>query len=602
MGDGTLIQFDSTRDALNCAREIQKQVNLNLDFKIRIGIHLGDITIENNDIYGDGVNIASRIESIAEPGSIYISEAVQGAVKGTGDFNFQYLGEKKLKHVERPVRIYKLVSEKRQESLIEKARRKVLFPSIIFLLIAVAIWRFLIIRSSAEELTVLVLPFEYTEQDTSSSYLKYAITEELIRNLGKVTSIKVLNPQTAYVFEASLSPLTDANQRLENIDFFVKGSLEIENSQVRLLLDLFDRKENNVWSRQYQDDATKLPTLTGKIAIDLSENIVKKIKESDLERITNIKPIDPEIYEFWLKAWNEVNKGNAESFLRAKVYLNEATDRSLGDARTWATKAEALVTMGHSRSSPAGVWEEAQAAADRALQLDSLNAEAWAALAHSKTYYEWDYEGAEAGYRKANSLNPSIAINHYHYAWHLYLHDRLDEAIQEHTLAQKLDPLQPGHTHWLARLYVENGEFDKAMIEINRAFGISNENRSAIRILGDIYLAQEKYDSALYAYEKGKDDRGMALSYFRSGQITKGMEVLDRMLSRPLNARRALLRACVYAEIDSVDQFFQYASYEPHAYSLPWLRKRIKSPSVIEDPRYREFMNKMNLPMPQGYE
>ena len=107
MGDGVMAQFKSALDAVKCGAEIQEAVKHQLDAQLRIGIHLGDITIENDEVYGDGVNVASRIESIADPGSVYISEAVYGAIKGQSDIRAQFMGEKQLKNVQGPVRVYK---------------------------------------------------------------------------------------------------------------------------------------------------------------------------------------------------------------------------------------------------------------------------------------------------------------------------------------------------------------------------------------------------------------------------------------------------------------------------------------------------------------
>ncbi len=602
MGDGSMAQFSSALEAVRCANEIQEAAKRELNAQLRIGVHLGDITIEKDEIYGDGVNVASRIESIAEPGSVFVSEAIYGAIKGVRGINAQFQGEKKLKNVDGPVRVYKIVTGELPDSLSQETWRKYVLPAIFIVLVAiVGIWRFTVSGSGKSSKTILVLPLEFINADSSNQFLVQSITEELIRNLGKVNSLIVINSITSRVFEASVSPLSDARNRLDKTDYFVQGSIEIEESRVTIKLDLYDKNEDRLWSKSYNDDLTMLPELAGNIAIDISETLKVKVGPDEYYRITELKPIDPKIYELWVKALNQLYKWTPESFANARVYFNEAVDKSPGDARTWAMLSEGLVTMGHSGSPPPGVWQEAKAAALRSLQLDSLNAEAWAALAHTKTYFEWDYEGAEYGYNKANELNPSIAMNHYHYAWHLYLHDRLDEAIEEHKLAQELDPLKPGHTYWLGWLYVEKGDYEKAMIEIKRATRIRENAPGIFRRLGYYYLKKEQYDSAIYAYEKGQDNAGLGISYFRKGEFDKGMEVIQKVLAYPLNSYRAVTRCKLYAEIDSLDRFFEYANYEPpHAFS-PWFRKTITNPKVINDPRYRQLMDKMNLPMPEGY-
>jgi len=600
MGDGSLAQFKSALDAVYCAIDIQEAAGKELKAQLRIGIHLGDITIEDEEIYGDGVNVASRIESVADPGSVFISDAVYGAIKGVSDVHAQFRGERKLKNVKGPVRIYKILTGEVPDTLPERSFKKYLIPAIIIVLaVIIGIWRLTGFDFRKSSKTILVLPFELSETDSSNQYLVQSITEELIRNLGKVSALTVINPITSLQFQASVTPLTDAIDRLDKTDYFIKGSLDVEGSRITIELDLFDHKENKLWSNSYSDDLARLPELTGRIAVDISEELKVKLGSGEHARITGLRPIDPEIYELWVKALNEVYKWNAESYTKARIYLNEAIDKSPADARTWAMLAEALVTMGHSDSPPTGVWQEAQAAALRALQLDSLNAEAWAALAHSKTYFEWDYEGAEYGYHKANELNPSNAMNHYHYAWHLYLHDRLDEAIEEHLIAQELDPLQPGHTYYLASLYISKGELDKARSEMERVYRITSDSLVYLSMMGRLYLETEQYDSAIYAFKKVQNNIGLGKAYFRKGDIESGMKLMQKVNSYPINPWRAWVRAQLYAEIDSLDRFFEYANYEqPHAF-FPWFRKAISNPKVIQDPRFKQLMDKMNLPMPE---
>jgi tetratricopeptide (TPR) repeat protein len=434
------------------------------------------------------------------------------------------------------------------------------------------------------------------------NFITYRLTNELIGCFGKVNKLKVINSNTSRVFEASINPLSDARNRLVRTDYFVRGLVKIEGALITIDVGLYDQDETEIWSSRHQNDITLLPELTGQIVAEITEFLKIKLEPGEFSRITDLKPIDPEIYQLWVKAWNQLYKMSAESFSEARFYFNEAVDRSPGDARTWAMLAEGLVTMGHSDKPPDGVWREGKAAALRALQLDSLNADAWAALAHIKTYFEWDYDGAEYCYSKANYLNPSIAMNHYHYAWHLFLHDQLDEAIEEHLLAQELDPLQPGHTGWLARLYAEKGEFALAMSEIDRTARIIQGSDFVFRRKGDVYLLMEEYDSALYYYKKGKIYPKVAITYFRKGDFDNGMETLAHVLSYPINSWHAHKRAQLYAEIDSLDRFFEYANYDPpHAFA-PWLRKTIINPKIIQDSRYKELMDKMNLPMPMDYD
>jgi adenylate cyclase len=550
------------------------------------------------------VNVASRIESIAEPGSVYVSEAVYGAVKGREGINAIFQGEKKLKNVEGSVRVYRIIPGEIAESRIQDKVKKYLVPTaIILLIVLIGIWRFGGSLFDKERKTIMVLPFELVNPDSTNEHLVLFTTRGLITNLGKVKSLMVINQMTSLTFQASVNPLSDARDKLTDIDYFARGSIETRNNRIIFKMRLYDTKNNEIWSSQYDEDLTRIPLILINIAVDISENIRIKVNPDEIYSITELKPIDPEIYQLWMKAWNEVNKTNPEAYERGRVYFNEAVEKSPADSRTWSQLATGLIIMGHSTIPIPGIWQEAKSASLRALQLDSLNPWGWITLAVAKTYGELDYEGALYAYERANSINPNIGFQHSHYAWFLFLYDRMDEAIIEHTKAQKLEPLGPGATAWLGWLYAHDGQYENAIREAKRAFRIVNECPLAYITLGKVYEEKGLYDSAIYYYEKFKWNPSYAGKiYLRKGEIEKGMEIIEHYKKPPLNSYRAFNLALLYSEIDSLDQFFRYASYEPLFYEAPYFRKFIDNPKIFEDPRFKQLMDKMNLPMPEGYE
>jgi tetratricopeptide (TPR) repeat protein len=414
--------------------------------------------------------------------------------------------------------------------------------------------------------------------------------------------LAVLNEVTSNVFKASVSPLVEASDRLEQTDYFVHGVINTDQSKITIDVELFDREEVKLWSESYSNNLDSLSGLAGQIALDISETLKVKLAVGESRRISELEPMETEQYELWLKASNQLSKWTPEGFANARIYLDEMVDNNPASTRSWAMYAQGLIKMGHSGFPPPGVWKEAKAGAERALQIDSLNADAWAALACTKTYGEQDFDGAVEAYDRANALNPNLAMNHYHYAWHLYLYDQLDEAIVEHTIAQELDPLKPGHTYWLAFLLVENGEFECAMEEAQRLLRITSDSSGIYRIAKQIYLKQERYDSALYFAEKANDKFDVVTCKVKMGDIDPIMEFIQSIEEMPLNSWRAFQLAGLYAEIDSLDRFFEYANYEPPSYATPYFRKLITNTNVFRDPRFNELMAKFDLPMPKGYE
>ena len=411
--------------------------------------------------------------------------------------------------------------------------------------------------------------------------------------------MKAINSKSTLRFLGSVDPVSEAKSELKESDYFLNGSFELNNNQVALTLELFDKDEQKRWSKSYQNDISKLPELTGKVAVDVAEFIKIELLPSESRRITEIPAMDPELFELLLKGKNHFFKFTTEDIAIGMNYLRQAKDRNPASSRAWSMLAEALVYMGHSPAPPPGVWKEAKAAAIRAIQLDSLNAEAWGALAHAKAYCEWDYEEAQRCYEKAHSLNPNMAMNHYHYSWHLLLFDSLEKAIEEHEMAFELDPLDPFQGARLAHIYLLAGELDRAEIEIERSRRLTTDFLLTERIMGQIYIAREQYDSAEIIFKKlgPMGLSGLAHTYVQSGKFDEGMQAI-RVLEKNLNPINSVFLASAYAEMDSADRFFEYANFEPaHAFH-PWLKVFVNNPMIIADPRYKQLMDKMNLPMP----
>jgi len=595
--------FDSALDAVNASREIMEQSKNDFANKMRIGIHLGDVIIDETDIQGDGIGITSKIISTAEPGSVLISDAVYGAVKGVGHIYAQSLGEKIFDDTSETIRIYKLGTEQKQDVEGAKPWAKYVIPAVLVIcVVAVGIWQFTGEDKNDLNKTILVLPFEFAEADSSNQHVADWVLSELIRNLGNTNSLTVFNEATSKVFNASLLPLSDASNRLDQTDFFVKGSIKAELNKIIIDAEIFDRDEVNIWSESYTDELDSLSWLTNKIAMDIIETLKVKLAVKEYRRIAELEPMETEQFELWAKASNQLYKMTPEGFANAKIYLTEMVDNNPTSSRSWAKYAQGLISMGHSGYPPPGIWEEAREAAERALRYDSLNADAWAALACSKTYGVQDFEGAVKAFEKANVLNPNMGFNHYHYAWLLYLYDEMEDAIKAHTIAQELNPLSPGMTYWLAWLLVQHDNYEQAYEEAKRLVRITSDSSGFYNLVGFILGKQERYDSALYFAEKVKDAYVMAICKFRLGDIDPIMDFIQSIRDQPLNSGIAFQLAGLYAEIDSLDRFFEYANYEPPSYATPYFRKMITNPNVFRDPRFKDLMVKFELPMPEGYE
>ena len=247
---------------------------------------------------------------------------------------------------------------------------------------------------------------------------------------------------------------------------------------------------------------------------------------------------------------------------------------------------------------------KALAAAQRAIQLDSTVALGWAALSHYHTYFGKDWVLAEYAFERANELNPNLADNHYHRAWYLALFGRMNEAIEEHKLAQDLDPFVPLHTAWLGELYRWVGLYDEGLAETEKAAQMENDYALSMLVKGRILMDQGKVEEGLDILKNaslinpGFKYVGYGPALINCGKVEEGRAIVNELESLPLNGFRALFLASMYAELGEFDKAFEYLNYEQKHGWYPWIRVIFFSDEFRKDPRFLKLIRDMNLPDP----
>ena len=462
------------------------------------------------------------------------------------------------------------------------------------------------------EYRIAVIPFDMdTTATTDFEYFQVGSTQGLIDALSRSHSLMVLDMGSTKYFTAGMIP---ANSYLaansENIDYFVTGKLYQDDNLLHVNLEL--RKElaqKPFWTREYQTDLSGVNELWTSTARDIQEGIGLRSEESVANK-RGIRSIRPETYELYLKGKYYLSKSTVPEWQQGLVYLQEAIDRSPADPDAWAGMAEGYITWGHSLMPPEDVFPKALAAAKRAIQLDSLNAEGWAALSHYHTYFGWDWDLAEYAFYKADSLNPNMAYNHYHRSWYLALFGRMNEAIAEHKRAQELDPFTPMHTAWLAELYRWVGEYDLALDELEKVFEMNTGNYALALVLkGKVLTEMGKVEEGLELMRQGSEiNKGWYLWYgpalIRYGQTEEGRQVLEELKGLPDVPFVNLALSANYLEAGEFDKAFEHLQKgKRHAWYAWFVRffltnERALKERLEEDPRYYALLTELKLPPP----
>ncbi len=629
MGDGNLATFRDARDAIHCAMDIQHEAKArDFEIPVRIGIHYGDITIDNEDIFGHGVNMASRIQAIADPGGIFISESIQELIKDRADLETQYMGAVPLKNIKNPVPIYALKGDglalpgkKRIERIIRRAiylkyYRNVTIGALLIITVAF-IWfiRNYDIEREVIAKSVAVLPLENRSEDPELEYLSSGMTDELIRELSKVSALTVISQRATRQYAGIAKPFSVISRELNEVNYIVDGNVKLEDDKINTNVRLIDPIGDQViWSQEYQQDISATRQLWAQVAKDITRIIGIFVPEENTALWTGVRPVNPEGYALYLKGMYSISK-TPPDIEQGISYFNEAIDRNPADAYAYAGLATAYIRYGHSATPTKDVRQKVKAAALRAIQLDSTLAEAWSVLGMVKAYYEWDWEAAEQAYHKANSFNPSLPQNHYHYSWYLVLFGRMDEAIIEHKLAKELDPFAPLYTAWLGYIYMMVGEYDKAIRECKLAMEMKNKFLGTL-ILADTYFTMGREEEAIEIYEQLTKDYSLSdynclgTAYIKSGNIEVGKRIINELETKHdtiPSGWGALKRAHMYTALGDYDNAFKWWAFEPHHHFAPWVRVGYPMPyvsdsSFIKDLRFKALMRRMNLPDPAPFQ
>jgi len=478
IGDAFLVDFSSALDAVRCAYDIQRAVrefNISLPEErrvhLRVGVHLGDVVESGGDISGDAVNIASRIEPLAEDGGVCVTRQVYDQVQNKFELKLVGLGLKPLKNVSMPVEVYKVLMPWSSESRAE--------------------------RNDLEIRRIAVLPFVSMSPDPNDEYFADGLTEELIDRLCQIRELQVIARTSVMSFKKKEKKAAEIGRELR-AGALVEGSVRKAGNRIRVIAQLIDANtEGHLWSSRYDRNLEDIFEVQSDIAENVADALKTQLLDEDKEKIAKKPTGDINAYTFYLKGryyWNERNK---ESLEKAIKYFEEALRRDPKFALAYSGLADSyrvLVNHGYLPASEGN--PKTKEAARKAVELDDTLAEAHTSLGMILSF-QWDWRGAEEEFAKALRANPNYATAHHWYSIHLLNLGRLDEAIRELKVAEELDPLSPMIRAYGALVYVYARQYDIALEECNKALELDPNFVTGYYNRVWVYLAKSMFDEAM---------------------------------------------------------------------------------------------------------
>ena len=392
-GDGVLAEFASAVHAVQCAIDLQVAMRdaaakspAGPGITLRIGVNLGDVMVEGGDLYGDGVNIAARIEGIAAPGEVLVSSTIHDYVKNKIGAGFQDLGTRSLKNIAEPMRVYRVEGTPRAP-------------------VADA-------RVPSEKPSLAVLPLKNLSGDSEQEYFADGITEDIITELSRFHSLLVISRNSSFAFKGRALRVQDIAREL-GVAYVVEGSVRKAATRIRVTCQLIDAATGtHVWAEHYDRDLDNLFLIQDEITGHIVASIAPQLLSAEIRRAVTKRESDLDAWDRLVKARWHLGKYTRDSNAAAKDLLAEVIAREPGNAQAHSTLALAhMSALIWSWSDAADAIANAAQAAQRALALDGADAAAHAVLGLTLAFAR-RHDDAVESLARAIALNPNLADAH----------------------------------------------------------------------------------------------------------------------------------------------------------------------------------------------
>ncbi len=626
MGDGTLLCFQSTLDAVNCAIELQQAVKADPDLNLRIGIHLGDIVFKEGDIYGDGVNVASRIEQLADTGGISISGEVYNTVKNKPGIEAIFLGERQLKNVADPVRIYALTGKGLPESSVKtfqtkrkksdkKSLYKILIPAGIILTAVIAY--FIISPSFQTQIhdhnaqwknSIAVLPFVDMSPNTDQEYFCEGMAEEIINALSHITDMHVVSRTSAFSFKGKDMDIRDIGKEL-NVEVVLEGSVRKSGDNLRVTAQLINIENGyHLWSEKYERKLEDIFAIQDEISLAIVDRLKVKLLKGEKNEMVKRYTENKEAYNLYLKGKYFWNRRSEVGFSKALGLFQNAIDIDPNYALAYAGMAECYCMLSMHLAKPEPFIRQGRIAAEKALSIDETLAEAHTALGFIKFSYDWDWLGAERSFKQAIQLNPRYATAYNWYAAFLSITNRHEEAIHYMTRAQENDPGSSIINRDLGVIYAWSGDFEKAINQLQFTIDMDPDFSPAYMIMGVVYAWMKKYDLAIEYFNKLRAmtgnffDAGGSLGYVyaKSGQTEEALDELKKLEDLAKNKDvRAFEFSILYSGLGEKDKALDWLDIacKNHEFAVVLLgsESELWFEDLLSDPGFNEILKRIGI-------
>ena len=483
-GDNILAEFGSVVDAVRSAVEMQEELKVrnaelpeNRRMEFRIGINLGDVIHEEKRIYGDGVNVAARVESLADTGGICVSRSAYDQVKDKLNLGYEYLGEHSVKNIAEPVRVYKVLMEPEYAGKVIGEKISNPLP---------------------DKPSIAVLPFINISEDPNQEYFSDGLTEQIITNLSKLPELFVIARNSSFTYKGKPVKVKQVSEEL-GVKYVLEGSVQKSGNRVRITAQLVDATVgHHLWAERYDRELGDVFALQDEITMKVLTALRVKLTGGEQARISARNTDNIDAYLKFLQAVHHHRKTHQEGNILARKLCEEAIalDPNFADPyRLLAWTHLWDVWFGWSKSSRDS-FKKAVELAEKSLALDNTNADAVALVGHM-SLLKRQHEKAIAEGERSISLAPNAANIYQLLAATLRFSGRAAEAIPLLKKAIRLEPYTPANFYFqLGMAYNFTGQYDEAIAVLKKALKRTPDHLLSLIGLTEAYSLADRMEEA----------------------------------------------------------------------------------------------------------
>ncbi|HEX4375283.1 MAG TPA: adenylate/guanylate cyclase domain-containing protein [Puia sp.] len=621
-GDGSLCSFPSAMHALQCAVQIQQQLQNDPAVPLRIGLHVGEIFFEGEKVLGDGVNVASRIQSLGQANTILFSKEIFDKIKNQPEFKSVSLGKFEFKNVDDPVEVFALANEgliiPKKESLAGKlketkksGKKKLAFVigSIIALVVIFFSYQKFISKPefTGDEKSIAVLPFENSGRTDSDEYISDGITQDIINNLSKISSLqKVIAWFSVKGFKKTTKSAKEIADEL-GVAAILTGTIQKIEGKIHIIAELIEVSTNKIlWTEDYNYESKDILSIQSGVALKIVNALNANLTATERKNITKLYTENVEAYKYYKKGRWFWEKRTTEAQDSAEVYYNKAKDLDPDYALAYSGLAD-IYSINTKGLSPMEAIPLAKQYVAKALQLDSNLSEALATSGLINCIFDYNWDKAKSLFEKAIAANPNYSFAHLFYGNLLqWVYGKTEEGISEVKKGLSLDPLSSTLNYGLGRSYFLAKNYDSAYVYLKKNYIMDPHFAPTIPFYVLVLIQRKDFTEALNVVNTDPqggmnlmlDIRGPCLAnlYAAQGNMVLAKAELEKSLKEvPNQSPYHFARGFI-----AIGDFDKAVSLLERAYEVRDIRIwHIKVDPTLDpirnDPRFKALLKKANL-------